>query len=128
MSLSTFWSNVRTLGLVTLVTVLIWIWADAETQKDDLLHAEPSRTASVEEAELTIEKLPVLISTCPGLAALRASTSAALSACVSCACTVAASAASRCVEKVMTSTSLVTSVVAEADSDIWLATGAGGSA
>ena len=61
MSLSTFWSNLRTLGLVTLVTLLIWIWADAETQKDDLLHAGDGRPAAAEEAEFTVESLPVMV-------------------------------------------------------------------
>jgi hypothetical protein len=55
------WTNLRSLGLVTLVTVLIWVWADAETQRggSDLLHGDTPRNPAVEEAELTVETLPV---------------------------------------------------------------------
>jgi hypothetical protein len=55
------WGKVRTIFLVTLVTVLIWIWADAETQKDDLLHADGLHPAASDEAEMTVETLPVMI-------------------------------------------------------------------
>lgn len=55
------WGKVRTIFLVTLVTVLIWIWADAETQKDDLLHSDGLNPAASGEAEMTIETLPVMI-------------------------------------------------------------------
>ncbi|MFT3683864.1 MAG: hypothetical protein QM783_02870 [Phycisphaerales bacterium] len=53
------WAKVRTILVVTLVTFLIWVWADAETQKDDLLR--PSDTQVADEAQLTIETLPVLV-------------------------------------------------------------------
>src|SRR3569832_1239865 len=53
------WAKVRTILVVTLVTCLIWVWADAETQKDDLLR--PSDTQAPDEAQLTVESLPVLV-------------------------------------------------------------------
>lgn len=60
------WGKARTLGLVTLVTVLIWIWADAETQRgggDLLLPGAPGGGHPVahDDAEVTVESLPVLI-------------------------------------------------------------------
>lgn len=55
------WSKARTFGLVTLVTVLIWVWADAETQRGDLLRPADGRAAAVDEAELTLDALPVMI-------------------------------------------------------------------
>jgi hypothetical protein len=55
------WSKLRTVGLVTLVTVLIWIWADAETQRDDLLHADGPRAAASDGAELVVDRLPVYV-------------------------------------------------------------------
>lgn len=61
----TLWQRLRTFAGVTLVTVLIWVWADAETQKDDLLNvdaaAKGSRSAGLSEAEYLAEDLPVLI-------------------------------------------------------------------
>lgn len=61
---STLWSNLRTIGLVTLVTLLIWVWADAETQPGrggDLLHGDSGGSKAVEEAEFTIDALPVML-------------------------------------------------------------------
>ena len=57
------WSKLRTIGLVTLVTVLIWVWADAETQRGggDLLRGDTPRAPIVDEAELTVDTLPVTI-------------------------------------------------------------------
>lgn len=57
------WSKLRTFVVVTLVTVLIWVWADAETQRDDLLHVESggARSAAVEETEFILDKLQVLV-------------------------------------------------------------------
>jgi hypothetical protein len=59
--MSTIWANVRTIGLVTLVTVLIWVWADAETQKDDLLRPSDGHAGALDEIELTVDTLPVMI-------------------------------------------------------------------
>ncbi|MBY0307412.1 MAG: hypothetical protein K2Q09_01595 [Phycisphaerales bacterium] len=53
------WARVRTILIVTLVTGLIWVWADAETQKDDLLR--PPDTLPVEEARVTLARVPVLV-------------------------------------------------------------------
>ena len=60
------WSKLRTFVVVTLVTVLIWVWADAETQPGrgaDLLHADSSATTHpVEpEAEFTVPTLPIML-------------------------------------------------------------------
>lgn len=60
------WSKLRTFVVVTLVTVLIWVWADAETQPGrgaDLLHADSSATAHPPEpeAEFTVPSLPVML-------------------------------------------------------------------
>jgi len=52
------WQKLRTGILVTLVTVLIWIWAEAETQRDDLLSPAGAGGA---ESELVIDRLPVFV-------------------------------------------------------------------
>lgn len=53
------WARVRTILVVTLVTCLIWIWADAETQKDDLLR--PGDTAVTDDSQMTVASVPVMI-------------------------------------------------------------------
>ncbi|HZW05832.1 MAG TPA: hypothetical protein VFF65_01815 [Phycisphaerales bacterium] len=55
------WGKLRTLGLVTLVTVLIWVWADAETQRGggDLLQAVPGPSVA-DEVEFVVQELPVV--------------------------------------------------------------------
>ncbi|HYD01559.1 MAG TPA: hypothetical protein VEB22_10060 [Phycisphaerales bacterium] len=54
------WGKLRTLGLVTLVTVLIWVWADAETQRGDLLQATPAAPLA-DEVEFVVDELPVVV-------------------------------------------------------------------
>lgn len=67
MNPATLWPKLRTIGVVTLVTLLIWVWADAETQggrgASDLLQAGggSNTPASIEEAEFVVATLPVML-------------------------------------------------------------------